>query len=175
MKPTVPFSSLKKSLIVRRRGKRFEMRSQGRYLLTSYPDLVPRTLGRKQPMAEKTVLVIDDDDVNRQVLEILLRRENIRAMLAQDGKTGLELACSEPPDLILLDVFMPEEDGFEILAQLKQEPATAKIPVVIFTILEREQSRKKALNMGACDYITKPFDMKEIVIRIREIIGGVRK
>jgi DNA-binding response OmpR family regulator len=122
-------------------------------------------------MAEKTVLVIDDDDANRKVLEILLRRENIRAILAQDGKTGLELARSEQPDLIILDVFMPEEDGFEILEQLKQEILTTKIPVIIFTILEREQSRKKAMNMGACDYITKPFDMKDIVVRIRELIN----
>lgn len=120
-------------------------------------------------MADKTILVIDDDEANRQVLEILLRRENIRAIPAPDGKSGLELARSRQPDLILLDVFMPEEDGFEILEQLKQEPATAKIPVVIFTILEQEQSRKKAVAMGACDYITKPFDMKEIVLRIREI------
>lgn len=122
-------------------------------------------------MSEKAVLVIDDDDANRLVLEILLRRENIRAISAPDGKTGLELARSRQPDLILLDVFMPEEDGFEILEQLKQDTATAKIPVVIFTILELDQSRKKAMTMGACDYITKPFDMKEIVMRIRELVN----
>ncbi|OQX26005.1 MAG: hypothetical protein BWK80_12695 [Desulfobacteraceae bacterium IS3] len=122
-------------------------------------------------MAEKTILVIDDDEVNRQVLEILLRRESIRAIPAQDGKTGLELARSQQPDLILLDVFMPEEDGFEILEQLKQETLTTKIPVIIFTVLEREQSRKKAMNMGACDYITKPFDMKDIVLKIQEIVS----
>lgn len=118
------------------------------------------------------ILVIDDDDVNRQVANMVLKRGGFQPVLAEDGKTGLELARTESPDLILLDIFMPDEDGFEILKNIKQEPHVKEIPVVIFTILEKPESRKKALDLGASDYITKPFDMKEIVLHIRKILDG---
>jgi DNA-binding response OmpR family regulator len=123
-----------------------------------------------EPQKIPVILVIDDDDVNRQVVNIVLKREGFKPVLAEDGKTGIALARTESPDLILLDIFMPDEDGFEILKNLKQEPGVKAIPVVIFTILEKEESRKKALDLGASDYITKPFDMKEIVVHIRKIL-----
>lgn len=123
---------------------------------------------KKQPV----ILVIDDDDVNRQVITIILKREGLTPVLAEDGKSGLDLARTASPDLILLDIFMPDEDGFEVLRNLKQEPDIKEIPVIIFTILERDKSRKKALELGACDYITKPFDMKEIVVHIRNFLAN---
>lgn len=119
------------------------------------------------------VLVIDDDEVNRKVLEMLFKKENIRAVLAEDGKMGLIMAKEYMPDIILLDIFMPGEDGFEVLRQLKNDPKLSTIPVCIFSILEDQKRINKAYDMGACGYITKPFDMNETVVRVKEIIGGV--
>jgi len=116
------------------------------------------------------VLVIDDNDANRQILERLLRKKSIESLMAEDGKSGLALAREKHPDLVLLDIFMPGEDGFNILAQFMEDSALKEIPVIIFTLLEREESRKKALEMGARDYITKPFDMRDAVERIMKYL-----
>jgi len=116
------------------------------------------------------VLVIDDDDANRQILERLLRKKSIESLMAEDGKSGLALAREKHPDLVLLDIFMPGEDGFNILAQFMEDSSLKEIPVIIFTLLEREESRKKALEMGARDYITKPFDMRDAVERIMKYL-----
>lgn len=116
------------------------------------------------------VLVIDDDEVNRKVLEKLFLRRGITVAQAAAGAEGIEAARHTRPDLILLDIFLPEEDGFEILGRLKADPVLGPIPVCIFSILDREESKKKALDLGACDYITKPFDMRETVDRVQEIL-----
>jgi CheY-like chemotaxis protein len=118
----------------------------------------------------QTILVIDDDFANRQVLQLVLKRNGYAAVLAEDGGEGLRKAKETLPDLILLDFFMPGEDGFEVLAQLKADPALRNIPVVIFTVLVREESERKALEMGAAAYVTKPFDIDEVITCIRRIL-----
>lgn len=118
----------------------------------------------------QTILVIDDDFANRRVLQLLLKRNGYVAVLAGDGCAGLRLAREMPPDLILLDFFMPGEDGFEVLAQLKADPALRDIPVVIFTVLVREESERQALELGAAAYVTKPFDIDEVITCIRRIL-----
>ncbi|MEE4355681.1 MAG: response regulator [Desulfococcaceae bacterium] len=119
-------------------------------------------LADKQPK----ILVIDDNEANRQILENLLQKEGLLPLLAEDGKSGLAAARENLPDLVLLDIFMPGEDGFKVLEEFQKDSRLKKIPVIIFTLLEREESRKKALEMGAKDYITKPFDMRDTVQRI---------
>jgi CheY-like chemotaxis protein len=121
--------------------------------------------------ASHVVLVIDDDDVNRIVLKKLFEKERIDTLLAESGTEGIALARRHEPALILLDIFMPEDDGFDILARLKKDKILADIPVCIFSILEDREKIKKAYSMGACAYITKPFDMKETVRRVREILA----
>ncbi|SLM32463.1 hypothetical protein MTBBW1_730016 [Desulfamplus magnetovallimortis] len=120
--------------------------------------------------SQPTVLIIDDDEVNRIVLEKLFHRENIISSLAKNGREGMIMAKKIMPDIILLDIFMPDENGFKILANLKNDPDLEKIPVCIFSILEDEEKIKKAHQMGACAYITKPFDMKETVTRVKQIL-----
>ena len=118
----------------------------------------------------QTILVIDDDFANRRVLQLLLKRNGYVAVLAGDGCAGLRLARETQPDLVLLDFFMPGEDGFEVLAQLKADPALRDIPVVIFTVLVREESERQALELGAAAYVTKPFDIDEVITCIRRIL-----
>lgn len=116
------------------------------------------------------ILVIDDDFANRRVLQLVLTRNGYTASLAGDGGEGLRMAKAVRPDLILLDFFMPGEDGFEVLAQLKADPELRGIPVVIFTVLVREESERQALAMGAAAYVTKPFDISEVITCIRRIL-----
>jgi CheY-like chemotaxis protein len=116
------------------------------------------------------ILVIDDDFANRQVLQLVLKRHGYLAVLAEDGCEGLRLAKATEPDLVLLDFFMPGEDGFEILAQFKADQVLRDIPVIIFTVLVREESERKALEMGAEAYVTKPFDIDEVITCIRRIL-----
>lgn len=113
--------------------------------------------------SQPIVLVIDDDDVNRIVLEKLFKKEKIKVLSAESGKQGLALAKAQKPDIVLLDIFMPGEDGFEVLEAFKSDISLKDIPVCIFSILEAEESKKKALANGAYKYITKPFNMKEVV------------
>lgn len=116
------------------------------------------------------ILVIDDDFANRRVLQLVLKRNGYRAYLAGDGCEGLRVAQETQPDLILLDFFMPGEDGFEVLIQLKADDRLKNIPVVIFTVLVREESERKALELGAAAYVTKPFDIDEVITCIRRIL-----
>lgn len=116
------------------------------------------------------ILVIDDDFASRRVLQLVLTRNGYAASLAEDGPEGLRLAKAVRPDLILLDFFMPGEDGFEVLAQLKADPALRDVPVIIFTVLVREESERQALAMGAAAYVTKPFDVDEVITCIRRIL-----
>ncbi|MBF0102149.1 MAG: response regulator [Desulfobacterales bacterium] len=118
------------------------------------------------------ILIIDDDEANRKVMEMLLVRENFEPILAPNGRIGLELAHSQKPAIIVLDVFMPRENGFDLLKQFKADHELNHIPVLLFTILDREESRQKAMELGACAYITKPFDMKEVVSHIKKNLIG---
>jgi DNA-binding response OmpR family regulator len=121
-------------------------------------------ISEKRPL----VLIIDDDEVNRRVLEVLFRHESIEYMSAETGEEGLNLAQKRIPDLILLDLVMPNENGLEILQQFKRHPNLSAVPVIIFTIIEREETRQKAFELGADDYLTKPFDMRGIIEEIHK-------
>ena len=121
------------------------------------------------------VLVIDDDAANRQLLTVLLRREGIAAICTETGAEGLARARTQLPDLILLDVFLPGEDGFELLAEIKADPDLDRVPVVMFTILGQENGRQRALELGACAYVVKPFDMNLTVTLIRRLLTGEKR
>ncbi len=123
-------------------------------------------------LSQPRVMVIDDDEANHQILERIFRKAGIDPMMVMSGSAGVALAREKSPHLILLDVFMPGEDGFEILRNFKADPALQAIPVIIFTVLERDRSRETALALGAEDYITKPFDMRDIVQRIQKYLPG---
>ena len=114
-----------------------------------------------------TVLIIDDSiDVHR-LLTARLRSEPIQIINASCGTEGLRIASESEPDLILLDLDMPEIDGFEVLRQLKDNPKTLNIPVLVLSGLTDSQDKVTAFDLGAIDYITKPFDIIELRVRLR--------
>ncbi len=119
------------------------------------------------PARRPTILVVDDQPANISVIVELLRpRYRIKA--ARTGHRALEIARAEPaPDLILLDVVMPEMDGYEVCRRLKSDPRTAHIPVIFLTALHTDQSEARGLEMGAADFVTKPFNAAVVKARVR--------
>ena len=105
-----------------------------------------------------TVLVVDDMEMNRNVLHDFILTLGYRPVLAENGARALEQVEQEPPDLILLDIMMPEPDGFEVLERLKKNERHAAIPVIMITALDEMASAAKCIQLGADDYLTKPFN-----------------
>lgn len=113
-----------------------------------------------------TLLVIDDIPDNIKILLEILTRLHFKVLTAREGQQGIKIAEYVLPDLILLDIMMPEMDGFEVCRQLKSQAATQAIPIIFMTALDDVQSKIKGFECGAADYITKPFQHKEVVARV---------
>ncbi|MEZ0540323.1 sigma-54-dependent transcriptional regulator [Fibrella arboris] len=114
----------------------------------------------------RTILLVDDMPNNISVLFETLTRFDYKVLVARDGKSAIEQARLAQPDLILLDVMMPGMDGFETCRRLKHDPALRTIPVLFMTALSETIDKVNGFNMGAVDYITKPFQLQEVVSRI---------
>ena len=117
----------------------------------------------RQP-GEQTILTIDDDQRMRRLLRVNLEKEGYRVVTAADGPAGLESAELESPDLIVLDVMMPEMDGFTVLKQLRE---FSDVPVILLTAKGEERDKVRGLDLGADDYLTKPFGPAELLARVR--------
>lgn len=113
---------------------------------------------------KKKILVVEDERAIADILVFNLEREGYEAVSAGDGPQGLKMALEDEPDLILLDVMLPEMDGFEVLRQVREK---SQIPVIMLTAREEETDKVDALEMGADDYITKPFSMRELMARVK--------
>ncbi|RZA33754.1 MAG: diguanylate cyclase [Lysobacteraceae bacterium] len=120
------------------------------------------------------VLVADDDAVNRDVLGELLKPE-YTVLLAKNGAQTLERAMRHLPDLILLDVMMPDMDGYEVLRRLRADPLTEQIAVIFISGLDRPEDEANGLKMGASDYITKPFNQTVVMARVALHLQVVRQ
>ena len=124
----------------------------------------------KDKQIKATVLVVDDEPLNIQVLSQALSPW-YRIKAATSGKTALEIASSDdPPDLILLDIKMPEMDGYEVCKQLKKKRSTTHIPIIFITGKTSTDDETRGLELGAMDYITKPFSVPIVMARVRNQI-----
>jgi sigma-B regulation protein RsbU (phosphoserine phosphatase) len=113
-----------------------------------------------------TILLVDDHPVNIRLLEKILGAAGYRTLAAENGPTGRDLAVSRLPDLILLDIMMPGESGFESCEKLKKDPRTAHIPIIFLSAKADVESKVTGLRLGAVDYMTKPFDKTEVLARV---------
>jgi CheY-like chemotaxis protein len=122
------------------------------------------TLGR--------VLVVDDDEVIRQLIAVNLQLEGFDVVTAVDGQDCLEKVCSVRPDVITLDVMMPRLDGWVTAVKLRDDPATRDIRVVMITARAQEHDVRRGEEIGVDAYVTKPFDPAELIRTVRELAGA---
>ena len=120
---------------------------------------------------KSTILIVDDGPTNLFVLGKILRSEKYETLFASNGIKALELARTELPDLILLDIMMPMMDGFEVCRRLKQDYITKDIPIIFISALHETSEKIKGFNIGGVDYITKPIQPKEVVARVAVHLG----
>lgn len=113
------------------------------------------------------VLVVDDDDMTRSVLVRVLKIEGHEVAAAASGTEALDMVAAAPPDLIVLDVVMPGIDGIEVCRRLKADAATEPIPVLILSGMTDRDSRLRGVSAGANDYLAKPIDREDLVLRVR--------
>lgn len=113
-----------------------------------------------------TILIVDDELINLEILAHLLKRQGYQVILANDGPGALQIILNAPVDIVLLDIIMPAMNGYEVCRRIKQNPATAKIPVLFLTALNEEKDKLKGFDIGAVDYITKPFDAQVVLARV---------
>lgn len=116
------------------------------------------------------ILIIDDEPIVRLTLDGLLRQNNVQLLFAENGTKGLAMAQHFMPDAILLDLMMPDMDGFEVCRRIRSNEELAEVPVIMITALDNREARLTGLEAGADDFLTKPFDSMEIQIRIKNIL-----
>jgi adenylate cyclase len=116
------------------------------------------------------ILVVDDDFINRELLKAYLTEADYDVVTAADGQSAFELALESPPDLALIDVQMPGMDGIELCSTLKSTPETRFVPVVIVTALDTVEEKIKAIDVGADDFVTKPFNALVLLTRVRSLL-----
>lgn len=117
-----------------------------------------------------TILVIDDEPDLVELVQFNLNKEGYEIIVAQDGRSGLEIALKLVPNLVVLDLMMPEMDGLEVCRQLRSDPRTRQIPIIMLTAKAAEADRIVGLELGADDYLTKPFSPRELVARVRALL-----
>ncbi|HCI92417.1 MAG TPA: DNA-binding response regulator [Verrucomicrobiales bacterium] len=117
-----------------------------------------------------TILVVEDEEDIADLVAFNLRRNEFQVELAHDGIQGLAKAKEVKPDLIVLDVMMPGLDGFRVFKELRKDKSTRTIPVIMLTARGQTEDRIQGLELGAEDYMTKPFSPKELVLRIRNLL-----
>jgi DNA-binding response OmpR family regulator len=122
-------------------------------------------------MSKGRILVVDDEIYILQILEFSLGAEGFEVITANNGELAVEKAVQAQPDLIVLDIMMPVLDGYETCRRLKRQPETKNIPVILLTAKGREADKKLGFDVGAVDYIVKPFSPNRLINRIEEIIG----
>jgi DNA-binding response OmpR family regulator len=129
--------------------------------------LTPAMPGDTDDADPITVLVAEDDDLVAALVLDRLARDGFQVLRAMDGESALAAALASPPRLAILDVMMPKMNGFEVLGRLRSAPQTAEVPVIILTGRGREEDVIRGFDLGATDYIVKPFSPAELAVRVR--------
>jgi two-component system cell cycle response regulator len=116
------------------------------------------------------VLIVDDNVLNVKALEGLLRVRDYEVTTAFDGHEALAKIDQHRPDIVLLDVMMPEMNGYDVCLRIRQNPATAELPVIMVTALDKDNDRQTGMAAGADEFLTKPVDMDQLVLAMRSLM-----
>ena len=118
------------------------------------------------PRETPSILIVDDMPANLQLLTAMLKERGFKARIARSGRLALQAARNDPPDLILLDVSMPEMNGYEVCERLKADEKLVEIPVIFISALSETIDKVKAFGVGGVDYLTKPLQLDEVLARV---------
>ena len=121
-------------------------------------------------MSAKTILYVEDNEFNRKIVRQLLAQTSYRLREAPDGESGVRAAQQELPDLILMDVQLPKMSGLDATRELRADPRTARVPIIIVTSYALSGDEQKARDAGATAYIAKPYSPRDLLSKIREIV-----
>jgi DNA-binding response OmpR family regulator len=125
--------------------------------------------------AQSRLLIVEDDLDVADMLSAYFRVQGFDAVTANWGEDGVKLALNNPPDLVILDIRLPDIDGFEVAQRLRQNRRTAEVPIIFLTEKREREARLKGLGLKADDYVTKPFDIQELRLRVVNILSRVRR
>jgi two-component system cell cycle response regulator DivK len=117
------------------------------------------------------ILLVEDNEMNRDMLSRRLERKNYTVVIAVDGEQGVSMARSEAPDLILMDMSLPVLDGWEATSRIKADPSTGKIPVIALTAHAMAGDRERAMTVGCDDYDTKPIELPRLLAKIEALLA----
>ena len=123
-----------------------------------------------EPIKKQTILCVDDDKKNLELLEAVLLPHGYALHFSESGEDALKWIATKIPDLILLDIMMPGLSGLEVLGRLRANERTRSIPVILLTALSAAENKSKGLEMGCDEFISKPFDMIELIVRVRSLL-----
>jgi DNA-binding response OmpR family regulator len=123
---------------------------------------------------QNRIVIADDDPIVTKFLSAIFQDEGFEVRTADDGEKALKVIRETRPDLIILDLVMPYHDGFEICQQVRAAALTANVPVIILSMKEKEQDAIRAFEVGADDFIRKPFNALELVARVRKLMNDSR-
>ncbi len=125
-------------------------------------------------MANK-ILIVEDEEGIREIEKIVLEKDGYKVETAEDARAGLAKAAAGGFDLIISDIMMPGMDGFQLLQELRKVPAARNTPVILITAMAEQRDKVKGLNLGAVEYITKPFSTRDLLEKIKEVLISTRK
>ncbi len=131
-----------------------------------------RTAKQKVQVGMPKILLVEDNEMNRDMLSRRLTKRGYQVAIALDGVQGVELARSESPDLVLMDMSLPLKDGWEATAEIKSDPATSSIPVIGLSAHAMSGDRDKAMQAGCDDYDTKPIELDRLLKKIEALLPG---
>jgi len=122
-------------------------------------------------MASRKILLVDDSETVLQMEQMILAKSSYELILARDGEEGVAKALATQPDLILMDVVMPKMNGFEAMKQLRENAQTRSVPIVMVTSKAEAESMEAGYQNGCSDYIIKPIDQLELMIKVKNLLG----
>jgi len=126
-------------------------------------------------MGKAKILVVDDNEKNVELLEAILQAAEFEVLKAYDGKQAIEMLGKERADLLLLDIMMPQLDGFQVCEILRKDPRNAGLPIIMVTAKDKESDIVQSLERGADDYIVKPIDKKALLVKIGDMLAKASK
>lgn len=126
-------------------------------------------------MGKAKILVVDDNEKNVELLEAILLAAGFEVLKAYDGKQAIEMSGKERPGLVLLDIMMPQLDGFQVCQILRKDSQNAGLPIIMVTAKDKESDIVQSLEKGADDYVVKPIDKKELLGKIEDMLAKASK